>query len=182
MPPSAELLPGSRFGLIADAHIHPGRPLPEPIAALFAGADGILVLGDMGEASGLDALAEFAPVTGVVGGDDPADDKRLVGEVALFEIGGLSVGAVFDPTDHGLFTRSEPLAVGADFDEAMRRVFGRRLDVLVCGSTHKACVASASGVLIVNPGSPTLSDQPSVAVLQVADGVARVEPFRLSAG
>jgi len=157
MPPSAEVLAGSRFGLIADAHIHPGRPVPEPIATLWTAVDGVLALGDMGESSGLDTLAEIAPVTGVLGGDDATDDKRLSGRVALFEIGGLSVGAVFDPMEHGLFTTSEPLEVSADFEDAMGRVFGRRLDVLVYGSTHRACVASASGVLMVNPGSPTLS-------------------------
>src|SRR5262249_56587642 len=77
---SAERLAGSRFGLIADAHIHPDRPLPEALTALFAGVDAVLTLGDVGEAMGLDALEAFAPVTGVVGGDDQAGDPRLAGE------------------------------------------------------------------------------------------------------
>ena len=65
------------------------------------------------------------------------------------------------------------------FDAAIRQVFGQRLDVLLCASTHQAIIASASGVLIVNPGSPTLSDRPSIAVLHVADRLARIEPIRL---
>src|SRR5215831_15928738 len=104
MSPSVEPLAGSRFGLVADVHVHTGRPLPEALVSLFAGVDGVIALGDLGEASGLDALEEIAPVTGVLGGDDAVDDPRLVGEVRLFEIGGLSVGAVFDATKHGLFS------------------------------------------------------------------------------
>jgi len=181
MRPAPERLEGARFGLIADAHVHPGGspPLPEQLAELFSGVDGIIALGDLGEAPGLDALERIAPVTGVVGGDDAAGDRRLVGEVRLFEVGGLRVGALFDGAKHGLFAASEPLAVSADFEAAMQRVFGCKVDVLLCASTHKGCIASASGVLIVNPGSPTLSDQPSVAVLSVADGLARVAPLRI---
>jgi predicted phosphodiesterase len=99
--------------------------------------------------------------------------------VRLFEVGGLRVGALFDGVKHGLFVASEPLAVSADFDGAMDRVFGCKLDVLLCASTHQGCIASASGVLIVNPGSPTLSDRPAVAVLHVADRLARVEPMQI---
>lgn len=176
-----ERLAGSRFGVIADAHIHPGQtpPLPDKLAALFEGVDGILALGDLGEASGLDALARIAPVHGTRGADDAVDDPRIVGEARVFEIGGLRVGALFDGVKHGLFVASEPLVVSADLPAAMARVFGQRVDVVLCASTHKPCVASAGGVLIVNPGSPTLADQPAVAVLHVDGPVARVEHLRL---
>jgi predicted phosphodiesterase len=181
MPPTPERLAGTRFGLVADAHVHPGSspPLPAQLPALFAGVDGIFALGDLGEAAGLDALARIAPVTGVLGADDAAGDPRLPGEIRLFELGELSVGAVFDGAKHGLFAANDPLAVSPDFDAALQRVFGRRLDVLLCAATHKACIASASGVLIINPGSPTLSDQPAVAILHISSRLARAEPLRL---
>jgi len=34
-------------------------------------------------------------------------------------------------------------------------------------------------VLIINPGSPTLSEQPAVAVLHVASRLARAESIRI---
>jgi hypothetical protein len=37
----------------------------------------------------------------------------------------------------------------------------------------------SSGVLIMNPGSPTLSDQPAVAILHISSRLARAEPLRL---
>jgi uncharacterized protein len=181
MPPVPERLDGTRFGLIADAHVHPGGspPLPEQLATLFAGFDAILALGDLGEASGLDALERIAPVTGVLGADDAVGDRRLAGEVRLFMLGELSVGAVFDGAKHGLFAANDPLGVSPDFDAALHRVFGRKPDVLLCAATHQSCIASASGVLIINPGSPTLSEQPSVAVLHVGSRLARAEAIRI---
>lgn len=179
--PVPERLAGTRFGLIADAHVHPGQtpPLPIGLATLFAGVDAIIALGDLGEASGLDALEQIAPVLGVRGADDAAGDPRLAGELRLFEIGELSVGALFDGAKQGVLVTSEPIGVDAGFDAAVQRAFGRRLDVLLCASTHKGCVASVAGVLIVNPGSPTLSDQPSVAVLEVSARLARVAHLRI---
>src|ERR1700726_2431289 len=89
-----EPLTGTRFGVIADAHIHPGKtpPFPERLLDAFHGVDGIIALGDMGEASGLDVLARLAPVYAVAGEDDAAGDARINGERRLFSLGGLAVG------------------------------------------------------------------------------------------
>jgi putative phosphoesterase len=63
----------------------------------------------------------------------------------------------------------------------MRTLFGQRVDVVAYGGTHRAAVDECEGVLFINPGSPTLSEQPSVAVLEI-DGarrsaqIIRIEP------
>jgi len=80
-----EPLPGPRFDLVSDAHIHPGksRGFPCPLASVFVGTDAIIALGDLGENSGLVSLEAIAPVIGVIGADDAIDDVRLSGEIRL---------------------------------------------------------------------------------------------------
>jgi len=175
--PQPETLSGTRFGLIADAHVHPGKapPLPERLGEIFRGSDAILTLGDLGEASGLDELQRIAPVLGVIGADDAQGDARLTGELRVFEVSGLVMGAVFDGVKHELFASNDPFQPRADLAAAVVRVFGRALDVLLCASTHKPFVGWAAGMLIVNPGSPTLADERTVAILDVGPGFARAE-------
>lgn len=174
--PKIEPLAGKSFGLIADAHIHPGKGpvLPARVADIFSGVDAIIALGDLGEAAGLDALEKIAPVIGVTGADDALGDPRIVGEARLFAIGDLTVGAVFDGVKQALFSSSDPLVPVADFSQAVARRFGRGLDVLLCASTHTPVVAWVAGILIVNPGSPTLADATTLAVLHIDGSVARV--------
>ena len=38
----------------------------------------------------------------------------------------------------------------------MEREFGKRFDIIVFGDTHVAVVEKYNGILLVNPGSPTL--------------------------
>ena len=172
--PTLETLKGSRFGLIADAHVHPGKgpPLPASLAEIFKGADAIIALGDLGEASGLDTLGKLAPVKGVNGGDDAHGDARLGGKLRLFSIANLTVGALFDPEEYKLVAAKDPLNPVTGFSATAAKLFGRKIDVLLCASTHRPLVAWAEGVLIVDPGSPTLSDTPTVAVLEIGEGYA----------
>lgn len=170
--PKIETLPGHAFGLIADAHIHPGKtpPFPENLAKIFASVDRILALGDMGEASGLDALSAIAPVTAVAGEDDAHGDARLQ-PLRLFECGGVSIAALFDGAKNGLFTSNDPLHPSAAFETALLNKFECKPQILLCAGTHKAFTANIAGVFIVNPGSPTLADHPNVTILRI-DGTS----------
>jgi putative phosphoesterase len=172
-----ESLSGTRFGVIADAHIHPGKtpPFPAGLSDAFRGVHGIIALGDMGEPSSLDALERIAPVYAVRGEDDSNQDSRSGREVRSFTVGTVTVGAVFDAVKHGLFDSSDPVSVRPDLEELLRKCFGHSVDVLLCASTHKPLIASSGGVLIVNPGSPTLADKRTVAILVIVDGAARSE-------
>ena len=49
------------------------------------------------------------------------------------------------------------------------------MDVVVFGGSHVPCVASAAGILFVNPGSPSLAEERSVGILDVGDGVAAAQ-------
>ena len=171
-----EIIRGARFGVVADAHIHTGKTpsFPDKLMEVFAGLDGIIALGDMGEAAGLDQLERCARLYAVRGEDD--QDVQRASEVArLFSVDGVHVGVLFDGVKNGLFASSDPLSLNASFRERLAERFGRSPDVLLCASTHKALVASYGGTLIVNPGSPTLADTPTVASVHIADGLVRVE-------
>jgi uncharacterized protein len=175
---SIEHLDSGSIGLIADAHVHPAHGIALSAAVLDAFADvrTIIALGDLGEASGLDALATRAPVLGVFGADDATDDPRLSGRVRLFEIEGMLIGATFDAAKLGVLADNEGSGLSESARDAMERAFGRAVDVLLCAASHKPYTAHAGGLLIVNPGSPTLPAgcSPTVAVLEVSRGFARV--------
>lgn len=156
--PIVEPLTGTAFGVIADAHVHPGSGpvLPERVSEAFRGVAGIFALGDIGESAGFDALEALAPLMATRGADDPSDDPRSTAEYRLFEHRGRLIGAVFDAARHGLFRSNEPLDVVPDFTAALTNLFGRPVSVLLCAGTHRPAVAWRDGVLIVDPGSPTL--------------------------
>jgi putative phosphoesterase len=164
--------------VIADVHHHPGGgpSLPDRVLEIFRNVEVIVALGDMGEAEGLDRLGDVAPVLGTLGGDDPKDDPRLVPGCRLFEAGGLVLGAVFDlaqaagiDTGDGLTLPDTPL------DELLAQTFGERVDVVLYGATHSAHVEQRDGVLFVNPGSPTLAEQRTVARVEIEEHGARAE-------
>lgn len=168
---------GTRFGIIADAHIHPEEtpPFPEELKKIFGATDAIIVLGDMGESSGLDWLEAIAPVHGVRGGDDAKTDPRVQDQLKLFVAGDLAAGAVFDGASHGLLSSNDPLTPLPDLADAAERVFGRKIDILLCAASHRPFAGSAQGILIVNPGSPTLAERRSVATLRIDGHLAQVE-------
>src|SRR5439155_25957463 len=73
-----------------------------------------------------------------------------------------------------------------DFDgnltlERLNLEFGRRVDVVVFRATHREIDAFHRGVLLVNPGSPTLPARPrsgavgTAALLELERGVALAE-------
>jgi putative phosphoesterase len=145
------------IAVLADCHIHPGGGIAWPAAALarLKGVDLIITLGDMGESVGLDALETIAPVVGVKGQDDQ-DDPRCVPAARLVQAGGLRIGCVFDPVEHGLAAGKAPFVPAKGAAEAEERLFGGPVDVLLTASTHVPAVQDHAGRLIVDPGSVTL--------------------------
>ncbi len=150
-------LEATRVAVLADCHIHPGGgpAFPSALFEALAGADLIVTLGDMGEAAGLDQLAEIAPVVGVRGADD-SDDPRTNQQTLVLTSGGQAIGCLFDATAAGLATASEPFTPAADFHSVAERIFGRKIDVLLHASTHKAEASGVEGCRVFNPGSAVL--------------------------
>ena len=148
--------------VLADTHApRRWRVCPPQVAEHLRRADLILHAGDVCTAAVLAELAEYAPVTAVLGNNDGRDVAEWgAATTAEFDLGGLSVAMVHDSgASAGRLTR-------------MRRRFPRA-DLLVFGHSHIPRDESAPGLRIFNPGSPTdRRRQPhgTLGVLQVTDG------------
>ena len=150
------------IGLLSDTHIASAdQALPPQVKEAFQGVDLILHLGDVWIPAILDELEEVAPVL-VARGDDDMDedfgnDSRMEGRQVL-HFDGVTVwamhvkpryGAIVHPKDtnsyHALFNRDR-------LHEAAEEL----PDVVVFGHSHFAEIENYKGVLLVNPGSPTM--------------------------
>jgi len=113
------------------------------VAAHLRHADLILHAGDVCTAAVLAELAEYAPVTAVVGNNDGPDVIQWgTAETAELDLDGFSVAMVHDSgAASGRLAR-------------LRRRFPRA-DLVVFGHSHIPLDESAPGLRIFNPGSPT---------------------------
>ena len=173
-----------RVGLISDTHIpEAGSALPEDVYRFFRGVDILLHAGDIHVIEVIDWLEGLAPVYGVRGnGDDGGsgrplvpDDPRLL-ETQVLEIGGLQIAM--------LHTYPWYMEYPKPLEEGMFRRFGQKVDVIVHGDTHVAEVEHREGVLIVNPGSPTLPNNltrrpGTVGILEIENRHAAARLFQL---
>ena len=139
------------IGLISDTHddISAWAEVLPKVVTAFDGVELILHCGDLTTCQVLDDLAAIAPVVAVRSSADPdPQPPRLIEGPHVLEAGGVVIGLVN--------------ALG-ELDPD--RLFGRSVDVVVHGGTHEAALETRGGVLLVNPGSPTLANEVTVAVL-----------------
>ena len=130
------------------------------MASWLRGADLILHAGDVCTAAVLDELAQYAPVTAVVGNNDGPDVAAWgAAQTAALPIGGLRVAMIHDSGPAaGRLARMRARFPGAD--------------LVVFGHSHIPLDAAVNGFRIFNPGSPTdRRRQPhgTLGVLDVAD-------------
>jgi len=143
-----------KVGLIGDTHddIAPWQDVLSKVAPVFDGVDLILHCGDLTTTGVLDDLAQIAPVVAVRSQVDPAaEPPRLVEGPHFIESEGTRIGLVNTLGDHDPET-----------------LFSQRIDVLVHGGTHEASIEHRGPLLLVNPGSPSLAQQVTVAILTTA--------------
>ena len=133
-----------RVVVLADTHApRRWRACPPRVAGHLRQADLILHAGDVCTAAVLAELAEYAPVTAVLGNNDEPDVAAWgAAETAELDLDGLGVAMVHDSgAATGRLVR-------------MRRKFpGAAL--VVFGHSHIPLDQSAPGLRIFNPGSPT---------------------------
>ena len=173
---------GKRIGLIADNHSRTidGSDVPDAVLRAFDGVELILHLGDAGSWGTLDRLATVAPVLAVQGGHNGAEpDARVSGPTRIEMVEGLRVGMVHDLVARGAAVETvNALRFSGAPRGALRSLFGGDIDVLAYAGTHDPRIAWADGMLLVNPGSPTLpagrekGTLGHVALIGIADGIA----------
>ncbi|MEO8538663.1 MAG: metallophosphoesterase family protein [bacterium] len=174
-----------KIGVISDTHIPSAGPEPPAeVATAFAGVDLILHAGHANVPSCIEWLERIAPVRSTESWMEGSGESltRNV-RVEVMEIGGHTVGMVHELILRSLADDVLPGSIARYFPkdesltEALEAIFGKPVDVVVFGYTHEAMVETHSGVLFVNPGSPSLVRQQvrlgTVAILELDDGPAR---------
>ena len=151
-----------RVIVLSDTHApRRWRSCPPRVAAQLRGADVILHAGDVCTAAVLAELAQYAPVTAVLGNNDGRDVADWgAAETAALTLDGLRVAMLHD---------SGPAAGRL---ARMRRRFPEA-DLVVFGHSHIPLDESGYGLRIFNPGSPTdRRRQPhgTIGVLRIEGG------------
>lgn len=149
-----------RVGVLSDTHIpEAGADLPPTAYEALRGCDLILHCGDIHCIEVIDWLERIAPVFAARGNGDTyhplgrrpgvREDPR-VADARVLELEGFRIGLTHDL--EAAEGRPE------EFAEALvLREFGQPVDIALCGHTHVPMAwGLASGLAILNPGSPTL--------------------------
>ena len=138
------------------------------MVSAFRGVDVIIHAGDIYQPSCLDWLEEIAPVYAVElgAGAHFKDDGRVVDMARVVELEGHAIGIIHDLLVPGMgqeVTEFTPLSKhfpqDADLPNALKSVFDATVDVVIFGHTHYPVVEEFQGVLMLNPGSPSLPKQ-----------------------
>lgn len=133
------------IGLISDTHIPDrGKNLPNKVFESFKNVDMILHAGDVTSKEVLDKLNETAEVIAIQGNTD-----RIVGlklpKTEVIEINGIKIGLA-----HG------EVNPRADTQQLLYLAKELKVDILVTGHSHQPKIEQVDGVLLLNPGSPTV--------------------------
>jgi hypothetical protein len=124
----------------------------------------------------LDSLETIAPVLAVAGnGDWKFPEDTRFSENHVITINGLNLGIT-----HGIHY---PGGLPDDFKRMVDSRFGKPMDIVVFGDTHVELVDNYHGVLMVNPGSPTIPsgrfELGTVALLEITGNKAEARIVRL---
>ena len=184
-----------RVGVISDTH-NPsvGDEPPREVISAFDGVDVIIHAGDIYQPSCLDWLEKIAPVYAVElgAGAHFQDDPRVVDMSRVIELEGHTIGLIHDLMVPGMsqeITQYTPLAKhfppDGNFSSALETVFHDDVGIVVFGHTQNPVVEEFQGVLMVNPGSPSLPKQirrlGQVAVMELGQNSKSAEILDLSA-
>ena len=152
-----------RIGLVSDTHdnLCDWPAVRARVSKALAGVDLIVACGDLSTLRVLDDLEAVAPVRATRNTDDPEPiPGRLEDGPIVIDADGTPIGVTFSVPD--------PRA-GTDWGQ----FFGRPVEVVVFGGTHEPVIEDDGGVLLVNPGSPSLAAELTVGELVVGDGAPR---------
>ena len=119
------------------------------------------------------------------------EDPRVVNKTRVLHLEGHTIGLTHDLLVPGMFqeiTEYSPISKhfprDADLAAALDTVFDAAVDIVIFGHTHYPVVEEFQGILMVNPGSPSLPKQlrrlGQVAVIELEPDHKRAEILELS--
>ena len=172
-----------KIGLISDTHIPGGAmEMPQGVVRAFEGVDLILHAGNIYRPAILDWLELIAPVKAArsVDRDHQCQDDPRVADQQVLELEGHTIGVVHDLILAELGGDVYPGTIGAhspsrrSLPSILEGKFGTAVDIVVFGHSCTVTLEEHDGVLVINPGSPTLRNQlrkiGNVAVLELTRG------------
>ncbi|MQF48446.1 metallophosphoesterase family protein [SAR202 cluster bacterium AC-647-N09_OGT_505m] len=182
-----------RIGVISDTH-NPsaGKEPPQEVARAFEGVELILHAGDIYQPSCLDWLERIAPVKAVeLGSLAHFNGDARVAERRVLDIEGYTIGMVHDLMLPGMEDEVTPGVIAKRFPSnvelpmSVKEFFGAPVDTVIFGHTHYAVVEEHQGILLINPGSPSLPKQirrlGQVAILELSPGIREARIVDLAA-
>ena len=183
-----------KIGVISDTHNPSVGELPPPeVATAFHGVDVIIHAGDIYIPSCLDWLESIAPVYAVEMWAEQhfQQDPRVVNKRRVIQLEGHSIGIAHDLQVPGMIqeiTEYSPLAKhfppDNDLGEALESVFEEPVGIVIFGHTHYPIVEEYQGILMINPGSPSLPKQRrrlgQIAILDIGPNPKTAELVELS--
>lgn len=135
-----------RIGVISDTHIPVSKKeIPDKVIELLKGVELIIHAGDIVEMTVIDELSRIAPVEAVAGNMDSYDIHQVLPEQKIVEVGGFKIGI----THTGGYGNTAHL-------RALDAFYEKDVDCIVFGHSHQAFNAVHEGILLFNPGSPTV--------------------------
>jgi len=148
-----------RVLVTSDTHA-PRRELPLWLVRLAGAADLIIHAGDLCDAEVYRVLSDLAPLYAVCGNND---FRLALPEQLTLRLGDVSIGVA-----HG------HLGPGRTTEERALRTFAPAPDVVIYGHSHVPVLRHEAGMLVLNPGSPTLprAGAASAALLELSAGRA----------
>jgi len=179
------------IGLLSDTHIaFRSQILPPQIKDVFRGVDLILHMGDVWIPDVLDELETIAPVLAARGDDDMDEDfgtDSRMEKRQVLHFDGVTLWAMHIKPRYGLIVPgSQPNSYGGLFQRGQSTAQDEPEDppdVVLFGHSHFAEVENYKGVLLVNPGSPTMPSYipklGTVGLLSVSDGTAEARLIKL---
>lgn len=146
------------IGVLSDTHI-PERAdeIPEPVFQTFNGVDMILHAGDLVSLEVMEQLEEIAPTHCVQGNMDRYYGLDIP-KRDIITADGIKLGL-----DHGeVYPRG-------DTQQLKYIALEMGVEVLITGHTHWAFIKKVDGILLLNPGTPTVPrmSDPSVMLLKI---------------
>ena len=119
------------------------------------------------------------------------EDPRVVNKTRVLNLEGHTIGLTHDLLVPGMaqeITEYSPLSKhfpeNADLSTALSTIFDAAVDIAIFGHTHYAIVEEFQGILMLNPGSPSLPKQlrrlGQVAVMELAPNYKSAEILELS--
>ena len=182
-----------KLGLISDTHIPSmGKEPPAQVARAFAGVDLILHAGDVYIASCIEWLERIAPVRATaLRARSLREGAPRVSEPQVVKAEGHTIGLIHELQLTALADDLLPGAIAKRFPRGesipmeLGTIFSQSVDIVVFGYTHEAMVETHQGVLMVNPGSPTMVKQVMklgfVAILELTPERANAQIIELAA-